>query len=141
MLNVIFYAAISSSAGWRRLLAVHRAAHAFGIAWRRNGVGASLALESAPPRIRGLLSGLLQEARDRNLLAASPSGPCIPGPPSTIPATPGADVLSRRSPALLSLFIRMRVKESAAWHEHRTTGRRTGYLVRNGRRFFYLVCS
>jgi SHS family lactate transporter-like MFS transporter len=43
-------------------------------------------------------------------------------------------------PALLSLFIRARVKESAAWHEHRTdwtTYRRA--IAQNSRRFFYLV--
>src|SRR4029079_8525456 len=43
-------------------------------------------------------------------------------------------------PALLSLFIRMRVKESAAWHEHRTDWAEYRQIVlRNGRRFFYLV--
>jgi SHS family lactate transporter-like MFS transporter len=43
-------------------------------------------------------------------------------------------------PALLSLFIRARVKESPAWHEHRTdwpTYRRV--LVQHSRRFLYLV--
>src|SRR5260221_350830 len=43
-------------------------------------------------------------------------------------------------PALLSLFIRMRVKESDAWHEQRTdwvTYR--SILFRNGRRFVYLI--
>jgi SHS family lactate transporter-like MFS transporter len=43
-------------------------------------------------------------------------------------------------PALLSLFIRMRVKESAAWHEHRTDwATYRGILKQNARRFFYLV--
>ena len=43
-------------------------------------------------------------------------------------------------PALLSLFIRARVKESEAWHEHRTdwaTYRRS--LWQHWQRFLYLV--
>jgi SHS family lactate transporter-like MFS transporter len=43
-------------------------------------------------------------------------------------------------PALLSLFIRAKVKESEAWHEHRTdwrTYRRS--IPRHWRRFLYLV--
>src|SRR5579862_523096 len=43
-------------------------------------------------------------------------------------------------PALLSLFIRSKVKESAAWHEHRTDWKSYGRaLVQNWRRFVYLV--
>jgi SHS family lactate transporter-like MFS transporter len=43
-------------------------------------------------------------------------------------------------PALLSLFIRMRVKESDAWHEHRTDWAEYKRVIfSNGRRFFYLV--
>jgi SHS family lactate transporter-like MFS transporter len=43
-------------------------------------------------------------------------------------------------PALLSLFIRARVKESEAWHEHRTDWRtyRTS-ILRHWKRFLYLV--
>ncbi len=73
MLNVILYAVISvlcglaPSYGWfiglRMLFGI-----AMGGEW---GVGASLALESASPRLRGLLSGLLQEGYAiGNLLAA-----------------------------------------------------------------------
>ena len=44
-------------------------------------------------------------------------------------------------PALLSLFIRTRVKESAAWHEHRTDWADVprGRSCSTGRRFLYLV--
>src|SRR3954468_15376380 len=73
MLNVIFYAVISVLFGLapsygaflllRMLFGVGR-----GGEW---GVGASLALESAPPRLRGVLSGFLQEGYAiGNLLAA-----------------------------------------------------------------------
>ena len=42
-------------------------------------------------------------------------------------------------PALLSLFIRAKVKESEAWHEHRTDWARTCASLLSWRRFLYLV--
>ncbi len=109
------------------------------------GVGASLALESASPRLRGLLSGLLQEGYALgNLLA----GARVPA--GVRPAARGASGLRRGAcmffigglPALLSLFIRAKVKESEAWHEHRTdwtTYRRS--LSQHWPRFLYLVAA
>ena len=73
MLNVIFYAAISVLCGlapsyWQFIVLRMLFGIGMGGEW---GVGASLALESASPRIRGLLSGLLQEGYAiGNLLAA-----------------------------------------------------------------------
>jgi SHS family lactate transporter-like MFS transporter len=62
MLNVIFYAFISVLCDSLKLQDVRRAAAALRYRdGRRVGFGASLALESASPRLRGLLSGLLQE--------------------------------------------------------------------------------
>src|SRR5918912_2623819 len=63
MLNVIFYAVISVLSGlapsYGTFLLLRML---FGIGMGGEwGVGASLALESASPRLRGLLSGLLQE--------------------------------------------------------------------------------
>src|SRR5262249_9006313 len=63
MLNVIFYAAISVLCGfaqhyWQFIALRMLFGIGMGGEW---GVGASLALESASPSIRGLLSGLLQE--------------------------------------------------------------------------------
>jgi len=78
------------------------------------GVGASLTMEKVPPRLRGLLSGLLQEGYAAgNLLAAI----CY-------------FFLFQRwgwrplfflggLPALLALFVRFRVKESEVWRESR----------------------
>ena len=78
------------------------------------GVGASLAMEKVPPRLRGLLSGLLQEGYAAgNLLAAI----CY-------------FFLFQRwgwrplfflggLPALLALFVRFRVKESEVWRKSR----------------------
>ena len=72
------------------------------------GVGASLAMENASPRMRGLLSGLLQEGYAiGNLLAALASAPSIRGPSAL--AGNGWRVMFFLGglPALLALFIRM----------------------------------
>src|SRR4029078_11056764 len=73
MLNVIFYAVISVLCGFAPTYGVFIALRMlFGIGMGGEwGVGASLALESASPRLRGLLSGLLQEGYALgNLLSA-----------------------------------------------------------------------
>jgi MFS transporter, SHS family, lactate transporter len=78
------------------------------------GVGASLAMEKVPPRLRGVLSGLLQQGyATGNLLAAI-----------------AFFFLFQRwgwrplfflggLPALLALFVRFRVKESEVWQQTR----------------------
>src|SRR5213594_4025525 len=73
MLNVIFYALISVLCGFAQSYWVFIMLRMlFGIGMGGEwGVGASLALESASPCIRGLLSGLLQEGYALgNLLSA-----------------------------------------------------------------------
>ena len=85
------------------------------------GVGASLALESAPPRIRGLLSGLLQEGYALgNLLAALAFRTIYPSRRAYGGNAWRVMFFIGGLPALLSLFIRARVKEPEACHEHRT---------------------
>jgi SHS family lactate transporter-like MFS transporter len=144
MINVVFYAVISVLCGLapsygaflvlRMLFGV-----GMGGEW---GVGASLALEFAPVRLRGVLSGLLQEGYAiGNLLAALAFRAIYPVANAQYPGN-GWRVMFFIGglPALLSLFIRARVKESPAWHEHRTdwpTYRRV--LVQHLRRFLYLV--
>jgi MFS transporter, SHS family, lactate transporter len=144
MLNVVFYAVISVLCGiapsygafilLRMLFGI-----GMGGEW---GVGASLALEAASPRIRGVLSGLLQEGYALgNLLAALAFRTIYPIANAHYPGN-GWRVMFFLGglPALLSLFIRARVKESEAWHEYRTdwtTYRRS--ILQHSRRFFYLV--
>src|SRR5205814_1164986 len=73
MLNVVFYATISVLSGLAPTYATFIGLRLlFGVGMGGEwGVGASLALESASPRLRGLLSGLLQEGYALgNLLAA-----------------------------------------------------------------------
>ena len=106
------------------------------------GVGASLALESASPRLRGLLSGLLQEGYAvGNLLSAVAFRTLYPWFNQLSPGNGWRYMFFLGGlPALLSLFIRAKVKESDAWHEHKTdwaSYRRS--LPRYWRRFVYLV--
>lgn len=99
------------------------------------GVGASLALESAPAKWRGVLSGLLQEGYAAgNLLAAIAYRTVYPHFGWRAMFFVGG------LPALLAVFIRFRVKESPAWHEHKTdwpTYKKA--LFSHSRLFGYLV--
>ncbi len=80
------------------------------------GVGASLAMEAVTPKWRGVLSGLLQEGYAFGyLLAAIAYFTVFPHFGWRVMFFIGG------LPALLSLFVRARVKESDAWHEHRMT--------------------
>ena len=144
MLNVIFYAVISVLCGLApnfgtfvmlRLL--------FGIGMGGEwGVGASLALESASPRLRGLLSGLLQEGYAMGSLLAALAFRMVYVPVHAVHPDSAWRVMFFLGglPALLSLFIRARVKESAAWHEHRVDWKtyRTS-IWKHWPRFLYLV--
>jgi SHS family lactate transporter-like MFS transporter len=144
MVNVVFYAVISVLCGLAPSYGVFLVLRMlFGIGMGGEwGVGASLALESASPRLRGLLSGLIQEGYAvGNLLAALAFLTIYPYFNALYPGN-GWRVMFFVGglPALLSLFIRAKVKESEAWHEHRTdwtTYRRS--LLQHWRRFLYLV--
>jgi len=116
MLDIIFYSIIEVLSGLApnyttflilRLL--------FGIGMGGEwGVGASLAMESVPAKWRGVLSGVLQEGYALGyLLAAAAYFLVFPHFGWRVMFFIGG------LPALLSLFVRARVKESAAWHEHR----------------------
>ena len=144
MLNVIFYATISVLCGlahsyWQFIALRMLFGIGMGGEW---GVGASLALESAPARIRGLLSGLLQEGYAiGNMLSAVAFRLVYPWAVAHYHQDAWRVMFFLGGlPALLSLFIRARVKESEAWHEHRTdwaTYRRV--ILQNSKRFAYLV--
>ncbi len=144
MLNVVFYAVISVLCGIAPSYGVFILLRMlFGIGMGGEwGVGASLALESAPARLRGVLSGFLQEGYAiGNLLAALAFRTIYPIANAYYPGNGWRIMFFIGGlPALLSLFIRARVKESVAWHEHRTdwvTYRRI--VLGHSRRFLYLV--
>jgi SHS family lactate transporter-like MFS transporter len=144
MVNVVFYALISMLSGlapsFEAFLALRML---FGIAMGGEwGVGASLALESASPRIRGLLSGLLQEGYAVGNLLAALAFRMVYVPFHTVYPEDAwrALFLLGGLPALLSLYIRAKVKEPDAWRENRTdwTTYRTSIFV-HWKRFLYLV--
>ena len=99
------------------------------------GVGASLAMESAPPKWRGILSGLLQEGYAvGNILAAIAYYSVFPYWGWRAMFFIGA------VPALATILICLKVEESQAWHESRTdwsTYREA--IFKNSRLFLYLV--
>jgi MFS transporter, SHS family, lactate transporter len=144
MANVLFYAIISVLCGLAPSYGVFIALRMlFGVAMGGEwGVGASLALESASPGLRGLLSGLIQEGYAvGNLLAALAFRVVYPYFNTLYPGSGWRGMFFLGGlPALLSLFIRAKVKESEAWHENRTdwtTYRRL--LLHHWPRFLYLV--
>ena len=100
------------------------------------GVGASLAMEKVPRRWRGLLSGLLQEGYAMGyLLAACAYFFVFP--------TYGWRVMFfiGGAPALLAIFVRLKVKESAVWEKskHESWSNLGRSIVGHWRLFLYLA--
>ena len=138
MANVIYLSVIELLCGFSPNFTVFLVLRAlFGIGMGGEwGVGASLAMEAAPVRWRGILSGILQSGYSIGyLLAAIAARFLLPGwgwrPMFWIGALP----------ALLALYIRTKVPESEAWKQHRVAS--TGQVLRvvggEWKRFAYLV--
>jgi len=115
--NILFYSLIEVLSGLAPSYAVFfglRLLYGVGMGgeW---GVGASLALESVPARLRGLLSGLLQEGYAVGYILAAVAYAVV------FPLWGWrALFLIGGVPGLLSLLVIVRVEESAAWHQART---------------------
>ena len=78
------------------------------------GVGASLAMEKVPPRLRGVLSGLLQEGYAAGYLLAAICALLV------FPRWGWRPMFFIGGlPALLALFVRFKVKESEVWKKTR----------------------
>src|SRR5216684_3690848 len=138
MANVIYFSVIELLCGFSPNFTVFIILRAlFGIGMGGEwGVGASLAMEAAPVRWRGVLSGILQSGYSIGyLLAAVAARFLLPvwgwRPMFWIGALP----------ALLALYIRTKVPESQAWKQHRAanTGEVLRVVARQWRRFLYLV--
>ncbi|HUX67463.1 MAG TPA: MFS transporter [Terriglobales bacterium] len=99
------------------------------------GVGASLALESVPARLRGLLSGLLQEGYALgNILAAIAYFGIYPHFGWRMLFFLGG------LPGLLSLFVLVKVKETEAWQQARTDWKTYRRAIYDHRKLFlYLI--
>src|SRR6201988_4295344 len=138
MANVIYFSVIELLCGFAPNYTVFLILRAmFGIGMGGEwGVGASLAMEAAPIRLRGILSGILQSGYSIGyLLAAIAARFLLPvwgwRPMFWIGALP----------ALLALYIRTKVPESEAWKQHRaaSTGEVLRVVAGQWRRFLYLV--
>jgi SHS family lactate transporter-like MFS transporter len=138
MANVIYFSIIELLTGFSTTFTqfiILRALFGIGMGgeW---GVGASLALENAPRKWRGVLSGILQSGYSIGfLLAAIASRTILPHFGWRWMFWIGV------LPALLALYIRTKVPESAAWKEHRvgTFGEMFRAIGGQARGFLYLV--
>ncbi len=138
MLNVLFYSFIELLCGFSpnfTFFILMRALYGVGMGgeW---GVGASLAMEAVPRRWRGTLSGILQSGYSIGYLLAAIAARFI------LPALGWRWMFwTGALPALLVLYIRSRVPESEAWHQHREkdVGSILRIVGRNWKSFLYLV--
>jgi SHS family lactate transporter-like MFS transporter len=118
MIDLVFYSVVEVLTGFAHSFTTFLVLRAlFGIGMGGEwGVGASLAMEKVPPRLRGFLSGLLQQGYALgNLLASGCFFFVFPRwgwrPMFFIGGLP----------ALLGLFVRFKVKESEVWQKTRQT--------------------
>jgi MFS transporter, SHS family, lactate transporter len=116
MANVIYFSIIELACGFAPSYTVFLILRAlFGIGMGGEwGVGASLAMEAAPPRWRGILSGILQSGYSTGYLLASVAARFV------LPMLRWRWMFWLGAlPALLALYIRAKVPESEAWAQHR----------------------
>ncbi|HLQ51049.1 MAG TPA: MFS transporter [Terriglobales bacterium] len=116
MANVIYFAVIEVLCGFATnypTFLVLRILFGIGMGgeW---GVGSSLAMESAPPRWRGMFSGILQSGYSWGYLLAAVAARVI------LPHWGWRAMFwTGGVPALLALYVRTHVPESKAWEQHR----------------------
>ncbi len=138
MANVIYFSAIELLCGFSpnyTFFLIMRALFGIGMGgeW---GVGASLVMEAAPVRWRGVLSGILQAGYSIGYLLAAVAARFL------LPAFGWRAMFWVGAvPALLALYIRTKVPESEAWKQHRaaSTGGVLRIVAREWKRFVYLV--
>jgi MFS transporter, SHS family, lactate transporter len=138
MLNVLYFSIIEVLCGFSpnyTFFLITRALFGIGMGgeW---GVGASLVMEAAPVRWRGILSGILQAGYAIGYLLAAVAARFL------LPAFGWRAMFwAGAVPALLALYIRTKVPESEAWRQHRasSTGEVLRVVAREWKRFAYLV--
>src|SRR6184192_3988433 len=138
MANVIFFSVIELLCGFApnyRVFLVLRAIYGIGMGgeW---GVGASLAMEAAPGKWRGVLSGILQSGYSIGYLLAALASRFIEPHLGW-----RAMFWAGGVPALLALYIRSKVPESEAWKQHRapTTAAILRVVTQHWKAAIYLV--
>src|SRR3984893_11347357 len=138
MANVVYFSIIELLCGFApsyRVFLILRALFGIGMGgeW---GVGASLAMEAAPVRWRGILSGILQSGYSIGFLLASLAARFL------LPAWGWRPMFWIGAlPALLALYIRTKVPESEAWKQNRasSTGQVIRIVAQGWKRLLYLV--
>jgi MFS transporter, SHS family, lactate transporter len=138
MIDLIFYSIVEVASGLApnyTTFLVLRALFGIGMGgeW---GVGASLAMEKVPARLRGLLSGFLQQGYAMGFLLASLANFFLFERTGWRPL-----FFLGGLPALLSLFVRFRVKESEVWKKtkHESWGQLGRAVAAHWKLFLYLV--
>ena len=138
MADLVFYSVIEVLSGLAPSYATFLVLRAlFGIGMGGEwGVGASLVMEKVPPRLRGVVSGLLQQGYAAGYLLAALCYFFV------FPRWGWRPLFFIGGlPALLAVFVRARVKESDVWREtrHETWGGLGRAIVSNWKLFLYLV--
>jgi SHS family lactate transporter-like MFS transporter len=116
MANVVFFSLIELFCGFApnyTVFLILRTIYGIGMGgeW---GVGASLAMESAPEKWRGILSGIVQSGYSIGYLLAAVAARFV------LPTLGWRWMFWIGGlPALLAFYIRSRVRESEAWKQHR----------------------
>ena len=138
MINLVFYSLIEVLSGFApnfTTFLILRALFGIGMGgeW---GVGASLVMEKVPPRLRGVLSGLLQEGYAMGYLLAAVCYFFV------LPKWGWRPMFFIGGlPALLAIFVRLKVKESEVWEKtkHDTWGELWKGIASHWRLFLYLT--
>jgi MFS transporter, SHS family, lactate transporter len=138
MLNVVFFSVVELLCGFApsyTVFLILRTIYGIGMGgeW---GVGASLAMESAPAKWRGMLSGIVQSGYSIGYLLAAVAARFV------LPTWGWRAMFwTGGAPALLALYIRFRVRESEAWQQGRVPTVRAIMRTATGhwKIFLYLV--
>jgi SHS family lactate transporter-like MFS transporter len=138
ILDLIFYSFIEVLSGLAPNYATFMVLRAlFGIGMGGEwGVGASLAMEKVPPKLRGVLSGLLQEGYAVGFMLAAGCYFFV------FPRWGWRPMFFIGGlPALLAIFVRLRVKESEVWERtrHESWSQLGRGIASHWRLFIYLV--
>ncbi len=138
MANVVFFSVVELLCGFApnyTVFLVLRTIYGIGMGgeW---GVGASLAMESVPPKWRGTISGIVQSGYSFGYLLAAVAAKVV------LPFWGWRAMFWVGGlPALLAFYIRFKVSESEAWKQQRMPG--FGAIVKtaasNWKLFLYLV--
>ncbi len=135
MANVIFFSVMELLCGFAPNYTVFLILRTiFGIGMGGEwGVGASLAMESAPQKWRGVLSGILQSGYSVGYLLAAVAAWLV------LPAWGWRAMFwVGGAPALLAFYIRLKVKESEAWKQHRVPT--VGAIIRSAGGHWRMFC-